>query len=196
PVDGASLRPAPQPPGQSRARRARPAVDGAGARPAMAAAVDGRDRLRVGVDPVAALRDALRQPAGVEDGRVHGHLQLLHRDPAAGGGEHAGRAAVEAVRRRPDAHPPAGRRLPDRVRPVRAAGARRRARTRRGSGMNARPVLAAALACALAACAGTPAPRSAPSPAHAAPLPDYYGTLEPFASDAVYFVLTDRFVNG
>ncbi|MEG3790581.1 alpha-amylase family glycosyl hydrolase [Lysobacter sp. CCNWLW3] len=25
---------------------------------------------------------------------------------------------------------------------------------------------------------------------------DYYGTLEPFASDAVYFVLTDRYVNG
>ena len=25
---------------------------------------------------------------------------------------------------------------------------------------------------------------------------DYYGTLEPFASEAVYFVLTDRFVNG
>ena len=25
---------------------------------------------------------------------------------------------------------------------------------------------------------------------------DYYGTLEPFASQAVYFVLTDRFVNG
>lgn len=32
---------------------------------------------------------------------------------------------------------------------------------------------------------------------HAAtPAPDYYGTLEPFASDAVYFVVTDRFVNG
>ncbi len=26
--------------------------------------------------------------------------------------------------------------------------------------------------------------------------PDYYGTAEPFASEAVYFVLTDRFVNG
>mgnify|MGYP002712620104 CR=1 FL=1 len=25
---------------------------------------------------------------------------------------------------------------------------------------------------------------------------DYYGTLEPFASHAVYFVVTDRFVNG
>ena len=26
--------------------------------------------------------------------------------------------------------------------------------------------------------------------------PDYYGTAEPFAAEAVYFVLTDRFVNG
>ena len=25
---------------------------------------------------------------------------------------------------------------------------------------------------------------------------DYYGTTEPFASEAVYFVLTDRFVDG
>jgi len=25
---------------------------------------------------------------------------------------------------------------------------------------------------------------------------DYYGTLEPFASRAVYFLMTDRFVNG
>jgi len=32
--------------------------------------------------------------------------------------------------------------------------------------------------------------------AAAAPLPDYVGTTEPFASDAVYFVVTDRFVNG
>lgn len=32
--------------------------------------------------------------------------------------------------------------------------------------------------------------------AQAAPRPDYVGTLEPFASDAVYFVVTDRFVNG
>lgn len=32
--------------------------------------------------------------------------------------------------------------------------------------------------------------------AAAAPRPDYVGTTEPFASDAVYFVVTDRFVNG
>lgn len=30
----------------------------------------------------------------------------------------------------------------------------------------------------------------------AGPQPEYYGTLEPFASEAVYFVLTDRFVDG
>ena len=49
-----------------------------------------------------------------------------------------------------------------------------------------------AIAAALAACATAPASKHAT----AAPTPDYYGTLEPFASDAVYFVLTDRFVNG
>ena len=49
--------------------------------------------------------------------------------------------------------------------------------------------LATALGLALAGCA-TSTPR-APTPQS-----DYYGTLEPFASDAVYFVLTDRFVNG
>lgn len=39
----------------------------------------------------------------------------------------------------------------------------------------------------LAACAGAPrAPVTA----------DYYGTLEPFAANAIYFVVTDRFVNG
>ncbi|WP_425479908.1 alpha-amylase family glycosyl hydrolase [Xanthomonas maliensis] len=32
--------------------------------------------------------------------------------------------------------------------------------------------------------------------AQAAEPGDYYGTLEPFASEAVYFVVTDRFVNG
>ncbi len=32
--------------------------------------------------------------------------------------------------------------------------------------------------------------------AMATPRPEYVGTLEPFASDAVYFVVTDRFVNG
>jgi cyclomaltodextrin glucanotransferase len=43
----------------------------------------------------------------------------------------------------------------------------------------------------LGACSGTPDPRT---PASAAP--EYYGTTEPFASEAVYFVVTDRFVNA
>ena len=56
--------------------------------------------------------------------------------------------------------------------------------------MTLRPAtLSAALCLALAGCATTPSPASTPQA-------DYYGTLEPFASDAVYFVLTDRFVNG
>ena len=57
---------------------------------------------------------------------------------------------------------------------------------------NASIQLAIAIAIALAGCASVPAPKA---PATAS-MPDYYGTLEPFASDAVYFVLTDRFVNG
>ena len=53
-------------------------------------------------------------------------------------------------------------------------------------------ISAFAIAAALAGCATAPASKDAV----VAPAPDYYGTLEPFASDAVYFVLTDRFVNG
>ena len=53
-------------------------------------------------------------------------------------------------------------------------------------------VLAAALR--FAACSGKPAdpPAAAAVPAAA----QVHGTLEPFASEAIYFVLTDRFVNG
>ena len=50
--------------------------------------------------------------------------------------------------------------------------------------------LSTALCVALAGCAS---PRLRPQPVATT---DYYGTLEPFASDAVYFVMTDRFVNG
>jgi cyclomaltodextrin glucanotransferase len=46
----------------------------------------------------------------------------------------------------------------------------------------------------LTACAAGPAPRV--DGVATAPAAEYYGTLEPFASEAVYFVLTDRFVNG
>ncbi len=45
----------------------------------------------------------------------------------------------------------------------------------------------------VAACATTTR-RSGDAPA--ATPPGYYGTLEPFAAEAVYFVVTDRFVNG
>ena len=53
-------------------------------------------------------------------------------------------------------------------------------------------VLSAALL--LAACSGKPAdpPAAAAVPAAA----QVHGTLEPFAAEAIYFVLTDRFVNG
>ncbi|WP_394538580.1 alpha-amylase family glycosyl hydrolase [Lysobacter enzymogenes] len=53
-----------------------------------------------------------------------------------------------------------------------------------------RAVLLAALSLALAACAHGGGAREA------APQRDYYGTLEPMAGEAVYFVVTDRFVNG
>jgi cyclomaltodextrin glucanotransferase len=36
----------------------------------------------------------------------------------------------------------------------------------------------------------------AQAPAERAPTREYYGTLEPFAAEAVYFLLTDRFVDG
>ena len=53
-----------------------------------------------------------------------------------------------------------------------------------------RMVLLAAML--LGGCAETPPP----TPVPAATPGDFYGTLEPFAAENVYFVLTDRFVNG
>jgi len=55
----------------------------------------------------------------------------------------------------------------------------------------ARSILCVSIACALAACmpASKPASESAAGAA-------IYGTTEPFASVAIYFVVTDRFVNG
>ncbi len=50
-------------------------------------------------------------------------------------------------------------------------------------------------ALALGACSQE-APQAAPEGKAPAATRDYYGTLEPFASNAIYFVLTDRFVNG
>lgn len=51
-----------------------------------------------------------------------------------------------------------------------------------------RHVLSAALAVCLLGCVQSPPPTLASE--------DYYGTTEPFASEAIYFVMTDRFVNG
>lgn len=51
-------------------------------------------------------------------------------------------------------------------------------------GVARRGAATAAAAALLAACAAPP------------PQPHYYGTTEPFAAESVYFVVTDRFVNG
>lgn len=52
--------------------------------------------------------------------------------------------------------------------------------------MSMRKTTGLLLAMGMSGCAGAPTPS-----------PDaYYGTLEPFAGEAVYFVVTDRFVNG
>ena len=63
--------------------------------------------------------------------------------------------------------------------------------------------LAISLCVALLAGCTQPVPAPAPTPAAVAPAAapaagptSYYGTLLPMASDAVYFVVTDRFVNG
>jgi len=54
-------------------------------------------------------------------------------------------------------------------------------------------LLASAIAVVVAGCASAPLPsRPAPAPVDT----EFYGTLEPFAANAVYFVVTDRFVNG
>ncbi|WP_240473429.1 alpha-amylase family glycosyl hydrolase [Ferrimonas senticii] len=77
-----------------------------------------------------------------------------------------------------------------------------------------KPLLVAISSAWLSACASTEPPLSAPAAAGSvqpaalvsgsglpdlpsySDLPSYYGTLHPFASKAVYFVLTDRFVDG
>ena len=50
------------------------------------------------------------------------------------------------------------------------------------------PLIAIVASLAVCGCAATPSNSQAPS--------DYHGTLHPFAAEAVYFVVTDRFVNG
>ena len=58
-----------------------------------------------------------------------------------------------------------------------------------------RLALALVAALALGACSQD-TPQATPEVGAPAATKDYYGTLEPFASNAIYFVLTDRFVNG
>ena len=54
-----------------------------------------------------------------------------------------------------------------------------------------RPILAACAALLLGACASVTVTKDAP-----VRVADYYGTLDPFAAEAVYFIVTDRFVDG
>ena len=58
--------------------------------------------------------------------------------------------------------------------------------------MKIRAALPLLLSLALLACRG----EESRQPPEASAPDDFYGTLEPFASQAVYFVVTDRFVNG
>jgi cyclomaltodextrin glucanotransferase len=64
--------------------------------------------------------------------------------------------------------------------------------------MQIRPLVLALSATLLAACGSeAPAPEAAaPAAPAVAPVDRFVGTTEPFASEAVYFVVTDRFVNG
>jgi glycosidase len=65
-------------------------------------------------------------------------------------------------------------------------------------GAQTRRRMALAAVLLLGACTQQPPP-APPTPVPSTPAAqaqDYYGTLEPFASSAIYFVLTDRFVNG
>jgi glycosidase len=57
-------------------------------------------------------------------------------------------------------------------------------------------ILCAGITLGLAACANQSSKEAISPTAQPAKVPELYGTLEPAASDAVYFVLTDRFVNG
>ncbi len=60
----------------------------------------------------------------------------------------------------------------------------------------ARRILPLTFAALAAACYQPDAPPTVATQAATATTPEYYGTLEPFAEHAVYFVVTDRFVDG
>jgi len=61
-----------------------------------------------------------------------------------------------------------------------------------------RPVLSMMIVALLAGCTQDAPPPAPPAPVlpPASALTEYYGTLLPFAAESVYFVVTDRFVNG
>ena len=99
---GAALRPAHQPPDQSMAGRRRAAVVRADSRSALADRRHGRRRIRLGLDRFASLRTAVQQPARRQDGRLHGHLQFLHRDPTIAGRQ---RARLPVTRHSPSGQP-------------------------------------------------------------------------------------------
>jgi cyclomaltodextrin glucanotransferase len=60
----------------------------------------------------------------------------------------------------------------------------------------ATPLCCTMLVLSLAACSRAPQSPPAAAPAAGAQAPSFYGTLEPIAATPVYFVVTDRFVNG
>ncbi len=59
-----------------------------------------------------------------------------------------------------------------------------------------RPLLVATLPWGLFACAQHDSPPQSPQATSPTPPVTYVGTREPFAAESVYFVMTDRFVNG
>lgn len=62
-----------------------------------------------------------------------------------------------------------------------------------------RTFIASAIAMTLAGCSSTQSGQNSPTPSASindAPVVEFYGTTEPFTAEAVYFVMTDRFVDG
>src|SRR5208282_2963482 len=100
---------------QCLARRRRATVFPGHSQSELAVAIDGGNRFRVGLDPLTAIRTALGQPAGGEDGRLHGDFQFLYRNPSARGCKCSRSRAEGVFWRRANFRPGGwGRQLPDR----------------------------------------------------------------------------------
>ncbi len=69
--------------------------------PRAAPSLHGRCRFRLGLDSVAPLYAAFGQPADGKDGRLHGHLQFLHRHSADAGGQRSRLVGTCLLRRSP-----------------------------------------------------------------------------------------------